>query len=261
MPGRGELTVMNNRLGEFIEGLQEARDLGALKRHLSGALGDFGFDWFGYMSMDLPKFGVGPGVYTNMIPNVTINVAPRQWVERYAERNYYPDDPVVLESLRTIVPFRWSDATRSQQVSAIGREVMDEAAECGLHDGLTVPVLGHGGEFALLSVCSKETLKDLDNPLADLVHTVHVMSIYFHVAVQEHLAASKPPRRDAELRPREIECLLWTARGKTAWEISMILKVSERTVNFHLGNAMRKLGVYNKTHAVARMLTSGIARP
>ena len=260
MPARGGVTAMENRLSEFIEGLK-AQDLGALKQHLRGALGDLGFDWFGYVGMNLPNVAVKPGIHANIIPHITINVAPSQWVERYAEQNYYGDDPVMLESLRTIIPFRWSDAVRRKRMSSIGRQVMEEATECGLHTGLTVPVLGHGGKFGLLSVSSKETLKDLNNPLANIVHTVHVMSIYFHAAVQEHLAGLKPLPQETALRPREIECLLWTARGKTAWEISMILKVSERTVTFHLGNAMRKLGVYNKTHAVAKMIATDIAQP
>ena len=64
-----------------------------------------------------------------------------------------------------------------------------------------------------------------------------------------------------ELTARESECLLWTAHGKTSWEISLILHISERTVNFHLANAMQTLGVFSKTHAVAKMFKMGIAHP
>ncbi|WP_247404934.1 MULTISPECIES: helix-turn-helix transcriptional regulator [unclassified Bradyrhizobium] len=43
------------------------------------------------------------------------------------------------------------------------------------------------------------------------------------------------------LSKREKDCLRWVEEGKSSWEIGVILRVSENTVNFHLKNAMRKL--------------------
>jgi len=51
---------------------------------------------------------------------------------------------------------------------------------------------------------------------------------------------------------RECECLQWTANGKTAWEISKILNLSESTVAFHLKNAINKMEVANRPQAVAK---------
>jgi LuxR family quorum-sensing transcriptional regulator LasR len=39
--------------------------------------------------------------------------------------------------------------------------------------------------------------------------------------------------------------------GKTSWAISVILRISERTVNFHVNNIMRKLGVIIRMQAVS----------
>ena len=61
-----------------------------------------------------------------------------------------------------------------------------------------------------------------------------------------------------ELSNREIEVLKWTKEGKTSYEISVILKISERTVTFHISNIKQKLDVSNKTHAVAVALKAGI---
>lgn len=66
---------------------------------------------------------------------------------------------------------------------------------------------------------------------------------------------AKPPNM---LTPRELECLIWSADGKTSWEISEILAVSERTVNAHLGRAIRKLGVVSRTQAVAEAIRRGL---
>jgi DNA-binding NarL/FixJ family response regulator len=58
--------------------------------------------------------------------------------------------------------------------------------------------------------------------------------------------------RHVALNDRELECLTWSARGKTSPEIAQILSLSKRTVNFHIENACRKLNVSTRTEAVAR---------
>ncbi len=45
--------------------------------------------------------------------------------------------------------------------------------------------------------------------------------------------------------------LLWIANGKTNREIAQILGMSPRTVNKHLEQVFRKLGVENRTSAAA----------
>lgn len=57
---------------------------------------------------------------------------------------------------------------------------------------------------------------------------------------------------------REISCIYWAAKGKTSWEISVILDVSESTVVFHLRNAGKKLKTVNRTHTVAEAIRLGI---
>lgn len=51
------------------------------------------------------------------------------------------------------------------------------------------------------------------------------------------------------LTTKELDCLRWVSLGKTAWETATIIGRSRRTVEFHLLNAMRKLGAVNKVHA------------
>ncbi|MET4608933.1 DNA-binding CsgD family transcriptional regulator [Bradyrhizobium sp. JR4.1] len=54
---------------------------------------------------------------------------------------------------------------------------------------------------------------------------------------------------DVVLSAREKQCLRWVEEGKSSWEIGVILRVSENTVNIHLKNAMRKLEVTTRSHA------------
>lgn len=71
------------------------------------------------------------------------------------------------------------------------------------------------------------------------------------------LRAGHHPEKIA-LTQRETECLTWTANGKTSWEISVILGVSESTATFHLRNAATKLKASNRTHAAVKALHLGL---
>lgn len=64
-----------------------------------------------------------------------------------------------------------------------------------------------------------------------------------------------------QLREREVETLTWAARGKTFEEIGTILSLSRRTVEFHLENARRKLGVATRTQALVKAATEHLIQP
>jgi LuxR family quorum-sensing system transcriptional regulator SolR len=59
-------------------------------------------------------------------------------------------------------------------------------------------------------------------------------------------------RLRSPLTPREVECLALAFEGLTARATAARLTCSERTVNYHLGNAMAKLQADNKMAAIQR---------
>jgi len=63
---------------------------------------------------------------------------------------------------------------------------------------------------------------------------------------------------EPHVTPREAEIIKWMSHGKTAWEISMILSISEITVNTHITSARSKLEAVSSTHLVAKALRRGI---
>jgi DNA-binding response OmpR family regulator len=67
--------------------------------------------------------------------------------------------------------------------------------------------------------------------------------------------------RHIDLGERELETLTWAARGKTFSEIGQILGLSRRTVEFHLDNARRKLGVPTRTQALIKAATGHLIEP
>lgn len=60
------------------------------------------------------------------------------------------------------------------------------------------------------------------------------------------------------LTERELTCLQWVAIGKTSWETGRILGLAERTINFHIQNACRKLGVHSRQAAVTTAMRTGL---
>jgi DNA-binding CsgD family transcriptional regulator len=62
---------------------------------------------------------------------------------------------------------------------------------------------------------------------------------------------SKVSRSWRELSSREIEVLNWIKEGKSSWEISVILGVGKRTIDFHVSNIKQKLNAATRAQAVA----------
>jgi DNA-binding CsgD family transcriptional regulator len=79
-----------------------------------------------------------------------------------------------------------------------------------------------------------------------------------HVFERLYQIGKRDQRAGEDLTQREIDCLNWTAAGKTSVEISDILSLSEHTINHYLNRATKKLDTVNRTQAVAKALRMGI---
>ncbi|WP_213877399.1 helix-turn-helix transcriptional regulator [Pseudomonas sp. dw_358] len=62
---------------------------------------------------------------------------------------------------------------------------------------------------------------------------------------------------DNPLAARERQVLTFTAMGKTAAQVAVVMFLSERTINFHISKVVAKLGAANKTEAVAIAIRAG----
>lgn len=63
------------------------------------------------------------------------------------------------------------------------------------------------------------------------------------------------------LTEREIEALMWAARGKTRNQIAEIMGVTVRIVVFHLNSAQTRLGAATFTEAVVKAALQGLIEP
>jgi len=80
--------------------------------------------------------------------------------------------------------------------------------------------------------------------------------------VRNRLEGSLPEiaAADFQLTERELETLSWVARGKSSADIGVILGVSERTVNFHIDNVIRKTGVATRIQAAVKCTMLGLIK-
>ncbi|MBF0326657.1 MAG: LuxR family transcriptional regulator [Alphaproteobacteria bacterium] len=237
-------------LAQFIDRLNGVNDLKVLKDVAANTLQQLGFRFFAYHCLQVK--GVG-----ERLP-YAITTYPIEWVKRYLDQHYIHHDPVLAAVKTHHLPFLWSEVTSDDEMTPVQRQLFGEAREYSVTDGMTVPIHGRL-EMATMSLVPDASGAEAAEIMRANRDLIHLLALYYH----NHSSAillerSQASRTKSLLTPREQEILSWLARGKTTWEISEILVTSEKTVVFHIENAKRKLGVFNRTHAVVKALMLGL---
>jgi DNA-binding NarL/FixJ family response regulator len=75
------------------------------------------------------------------------------------------------------------------------------------------------------------------------------------------VARTKLAPKLVELNTRESEVLTWVSRGKTSIEIARKMRLSKRTVDFHIDNARTKLRAATRTEAAIKAVANGLIEP
>jgi LuxR family transcriptional regulator len=173
-----------------------------------------------------------------------INTYPKEWNNIYKKERIIEHDPVVNTGMKTTNPILWEDVYSKNQ------EIWERSNGFGLKYGWSKSSLAPSGMASLFSVCrSHEPLSQSEVKLK-LPFLLWLSSVTTQMQAQHH-TKDIPTYR---LTQRESEVITWSANGKTSSEISLILGLSERTVNWHIKNVVEKLGVTNKTGAVAKSI-------
>lgn len=183
------------------------------------------------------------------------NNYPPQWWNRYQERGYLEIDPTVRHALKSTLPIVWSDSFFAE-----APELWEDARNHGLEFGVAQPVRDANGAVGLITLARNsriESPKEIQTAQMNLAWIAQ----FIHTAMMHFLKDQLAPESAVELTIRERDVLRWTADGKTSYEISMILGVAERTVNYHINNTIIKLKASNKTHATAKAIALGLAFP
>lgn len=178
---------------------------------------------------------------------------PEEWLRMYEAEKFYFSDPIVKYHYKFFETQLWADTYKRNRSKDTSKFIYD--ANCfGLRHGISSGMKTNNDLASIVTFSSRNK--------CFAVHQKAIMDIlvfHFHQAIvrkyKESNAGKAPP-----LTEREREVLDWAKEGKTNWEISMILHISERTVKFHLHNIQGKLDAVSKAHAVAIMMEQDMLR-
>ena len=178
---------------------------------------------------------------------------PTEWAQRYSAEGYLLRDPIVQRLQVDRNPFSWSEAYDSCDRPGDVELIQGEASAFGLREGYVISVTLLDDSVSAVSFGGRHMeISDEEQGALGFVTNYAIGRL-----LQLRFDQGQPAN---DLTPREFDCLLWAAEGKTDWEISVILGISKSTVVKHLLSARDKLGAVNKAHAIAMALREKLIR-
>lgn len=180
------------------------------------------------------------------------------WHKHYISEDYEQIDTTLTQTYQTTLPVYWElqqqylDATNARE-----KQMRLDGIKFGVEKGLSIPIHGPNDDFAILLVLQMKNETCLNNWSEIQDELTMLAKAYYH-HVQKALVCEAESPNKFQLSQREIQCILLTAKKHKVTEIANFLKITERTVNFHLQSANKKLGVQNKYESVAKALSKGI---
>lgn len=181
---------------------------------------------------------------------VAVNNYSERWVD---ESSRLPleqvlRDPILQHIDTRVDPIVWDERT----YTASKLSPLYEAYHSnGIGSGIALSIRGASGDLACVGFSNGTRVEKSEaQPLRQLGSLFVATAAVFNT-----LKGASRPTIETELKrptltPREVECLRWARAGKTSWETSVILGISQATATFHIKNAITKLEATNKTHAV-----------
>lgn len=186
------------------------------------------------------------------------NYSPR-WRNKYDAENLGHVDPTVTHCATKSIPLIWSPEIFSARPQ---KEMYEEACGHGIRSGITFPIHGAKGELGVLCFVTDANPdgrfhRDAYRRLPEL----SLLRDFIFETSHQFMRPSDQPEEPAAITQRELECLKWSAAGKTSWETAQILHCAEATVNFHISNIRRKFGVGSRRQAIVKAIRFGMISP
>lgn len=183
---------------------------------------------------------------------------PLEWTALY-ERNYYIEvDPRVQLVEEISALFTWSSDDLRGTNRARDR-FFDDAAKFGIRSGACFGWRDREGNGVLVAYNSAHARID-SHSLRESADGLYAFGHAFHdVFMRNVIEKGVPSRlRGVALTRREIEALQYAARGLTIQDIGPKMKISPRTVRFHIDSVVTKLGALKRDEAIALAVKGGL---
>ncbi len=186
--------------------------------------------------------------------------AGSQWKAWYRSHVGHRVDPRIMLTHDRSIPLSWHHAAPADDPVAHAFEA--EATANGIACGVAMSLQQPHGERAIVAWDCQAGQPDalrrarLRRELADLA----LIGCLLHEGIVRERWQAVTTSIPATLTRREGECLTFAARGLTSADIAVKCGIAERTVNFHIGNIVRKLGALNRGEAIARGVALDLVR-
>lgn len=218
--------------------------------------------WFELFSaeFDLAFYNLTISIPHTMQTNTRVGFSnyPETWLREYEQQGYRHCDPYFQHCAKSITPIVWYPQSQLPQLPKNARQFLIRARGFGLHKGFSVALRGRGSAICMLTF---NWLQDkTEQEVLSLTSAASALLPYLYESLCA-ISLSGEKYNNVHLTKREKECVSWACDGKTSWEISQILGLSERTVIFHLTNLMRKTGTNNRQQAIAKTILKGVVEP
>ena len=176
---------------------------------------------------------------------------PTELVARYDRSALLSSSPVFGRIAASTLPFALDLEQQATGKSGRELEILALFRDYSMPRFAIFPVCDPEGQRGMVSFYGDRSLPTDQEMLELTMLAIQVFDRLYQIGRSEH-------RPGEDLTEREIDCLNWTAAGKTSAEISEILGLSEHTINHYLNRATRKLDTVNRTQAVAKAIRTGI---
>lgn len=178
----------------------------------------------------------------------------RSHMAAYHDQRFYLVDPVNQSLSMSWFPVFWqcSDFLETDRPY---EPLFEQSRKVGYESGVSLIVHGPVARSFTLACVSNGGARYLKSHLREISRDLLVIA---HALGHAYSRLADDTGAKVVLTAREKECLIHAMRGKTAWETSKIMDVRERTVNFHLQNAIMKTGTSTKHQAWLKAAELGL---
>ncbi|CAX58651.1 MULTISPECIES: helix-turn-helix transcriptional regulator [Erwiniaceae] len=191
----------------------------------------------------------------------------QEWFKVYIENNFQFIDPVLITALYRMTPFSWDENLMLNKGVKVPK-LFDMARNHDIINGYTFVLHDHNNNLVVLSIMLD---KHCDDNIEELIQLnkdkLQMLLITTHEKLTQLYQEQSRKADFEEMNTRELftsrenEIIYWASVGKSYQEIALILGIKLTTVKYHIGNAVKKLGVTNAKHAIRLGIELNLIRP
>ena len=185
---------------QFVEAISDISDINVLNQRLCAFLKNVGGDYFVGAQLVFPG---GALRATNIF-----GTHQHDWLDFYRNHHLFFEDPAAFYIRSSAKPFTWSWISKSFDLTASERMVMNEPRNFGLAEGLVLPVYGPARAVAGFSVAG-EFFKPDPSEVAAVQMVINAAYIQATKLIKLFETA-----RPSKLTKRQRECLKLVQEAK-----------------------------------------------